>query len=274
MLEVYNQNLHTHGILCDGKDAYEDTVKRAIELGFDSIGFSGHSYMAYSPSHSMSIEGTEKYKKEIYRLKEKYKDQIDVFCGIEFDMYSSDPLEGYEYIIGSLHYFHIGDEYVGFDRSPDEVQSVIDNYFGGDGMKYAKLYYEKLAELPSYCKCDIVGHMDLVAKHVETRKYFDTTSPEYHKYVTDAIDALAGKVTAFEINTGGIPRGYRTKPYPEPFILKELHKRGCNIVISSDCHDNRYLNCAFDKCMKMAKECGYQEVLKLTRDGFKAFPIV
>ena len=43
--KMYPQNLHTHGIYCDGKDDYEDTVKRAIELGLSSIGFSGHSYM-------------------------------------------------------------------------------------------------------------------------------------------------------------------------------------------------------------------------------------
>lgn len=274
MLTVYNQNLHMHGVLCDGKDSYESTVKRAIELGFDSIGFSGHSYMAYSPSHSMSIEGTEEYKKEIYRLKEAYKGIIDVYCGIEFDMYSSDDLKGYEYVIGSFHYFKFGDEYVGFDRGPDEVQRVIDQYFDGDGMRYAKLYYEKLAEMPKYCpNCDIIGHMDLVAKHIESRHYFDNASAQYKRYVEDCIDALAGKVKAFEINTGGITRGYRSTPYPEPFILKALKERNCSIVISSDCHDNRYLNYGFDHCLELARECGFREVLKLTPKGFEAFPI-
>ena len=40
---MYLQNLHTHGKMCDGKDEYEDIVKRAIALNFDSIGFSSHS---------------------------------------------------------------------------------------------------------------------------------------------------------------------------------------------------------------------------------------
>jgi len=274
MLTVYNQNLHTHGTFCDGKDSYESTVKRAIELGFDSIGFSGHSYMAYSPNYSMSIEGTEAYKKEVYRLKEAYKGIIDVYCGIEFDMYSSDELKGYEYIIGSFHYFKIGDEYVGFDRSADEVQRVIDNYFDGDGMRYAKLYYEKLAEMPKYCpNCDIIGHMDLCAKHIESRHYFDNGSETYKRCVEDCIDALAGKVKAFEINTGGITRGYRATPYPEPFILRKLKEHGCSVTISSDCHNNQYLNYGFDHCLDLVRECGFKEVLKLTPKGFEAFPI-
>jgi len=270
----YNQNLHTHSLFCDGKNSCEDTVLRALELGFDSLGFSGHSYMAYSPSYSMSVEGTEEYKREIARLKEKYRDQLDIFCGIEFDMYSSDPLEGYDFVLGAFHYLHIGDEYVGIDRSADEVQRIIDVYFQGDGLKLAKAYYEGLAQLPRYAgKLDIVAHMDLIAKHNYSRGYFDTDSKEYRSYVMDAIDALTEKCRIFEINTGGIPRGYRSVPYPDPFVLKELCRRGCGIVISSDCHDNRHLNCQFDECLELARACGFKEVLKLTKKGFSPLPI-
>lgn len=44
------------------------------------------------------------------------------------------------------------------------------------------------------------------------------------------------------MNTGAIARGYRTTPYPAPFILKELKNLGCGIIISSDCHDKLQLN--------------------------------
>ena len=272
MLNTYTQNLHTHGVLDDGKDTYESTVKRAIELGFDSIGFSGHSSTSYS-KHSMSIEGTNEYKKEIARLKEQYADKIDVFCGIEFDMYSSDDLRGYDYVIGSLHYFHMKDEYVGFDRSADEVKRIIDTYFDGSGIQFAKMYYETISQLPQYGKCDIVGHLDLVAKQNETCHFFDITSKEYKKYVLDAIDVLTQKIGIFEINTGGVVRGYRKTFYPDAFILKSVKERNGNIVISSDCHDNRYLNYGFEDALNLARECGFKEVLKLTKVGFVPVPL-
>ena len=69
----YLQNLHTHSTYCDGRDTLEEMVQRAIELNFDSIGFSGHSFMHWAPTRSMSLAGTEQYKKEIGQLKEKYK---------------------------------------------------------------------------------------------------------------------------------------------------------------------------------------------------------
>ena len=83
---MYPQNLHTHGTMCDGINDYEDTVLRSIELGLTSIGFSEHSCMPYSPSGGMSAQTTEAYKVEINRLKVKYANTIDVFCGLEFDM--------------------------------------------------------------------------------------------------------------------------------------------------------------------------------------------
>ena len=267
-MKVYTQNLHTHGVLCDGKDDYESSIRRAMELGFTSIGFSGHSYMSYAPSHSMSVEGTEEYKKTVRALAEKYKGRIDVLCGIEFDMYSEDPLTGYDYIIGSVHYLKVGNEFVGFDRGADEVERVIDVYFDGDGMKYAKKYYETLCELPKYAKSDIIGHFDLITKHVETRSFFDTASKEYRACALEALHTLKEACSVFEINTGAISRGYRTTAYPEPFLLKEMKALGCGIVISSDCHDNRFLDCHFGEALDMARACGFTEVLTLEKSGF------
>ena len=167
MLTKYNQNLHTHSTFCDGKDSPESTVLRAIELGFDSIGFSGHSYMSFSPIYSMSLEGTEEYKKEIARLKEDYKDKIDIFCGLELELFSECTLEGYDYIIGSVHYLKIGDEYFGFDRAANDVKEIIDKCFGGNGLEFAKAYYRMLPLLLERGKIDIIGHFDLITKNCE-----------------------------------------------------------------------------------------------------------
>ena len=56
----YKQCLHTHSILCDGKDTLEEMVLTAIEKGFDSIGFSGHSFMDIYAEFSMSEEKVAK----------------------------------------------------------------------------------------------------------------------------------------------------------------------------------------------------------------------
>ncbi len=265
----YLQNLHTHTRYCDGKDTPEEMVKTAIEKGFTSLGFSGHSYMHFSPNYAMSIEGTEAYKREIRSLQEKYRDKIDLFCGLEFELYSKVDLSGYDYLIGSAHYFKIDGKHVGFDRSAEAVQTVIDEHFHGDGMAYARAYYEQLATLPSYGKFDILGHFDLIAKHVETRDFFDPNSPKYLSWAYEAMDALKGKIPFFEVNTGAIARGYRTAPYPAIPLLKGLLERGFLPVISSDCHDKNKLDCYFQESEELLRFCGARERYILTKEGFQ-----
>lgn len=267
------QNLHTHTTYCDGHDTPEEMILAATRKGFSSIGFSGHSYMHYAKGHSMSEQGTEDYKQEIRALKKKYDGVIDVFCGLEFDMYSEIDLSGYDYLIGSVHYFRIGDGYVGFDRSAEVVEGVINTYFGGDGMRYAKAYYESVAHLPEYGDIDILGHFDLITKHMEKRHFFDPASPEYLKAATEAIDALRGKIPLFEVNTGAIARGYRTTPYPTLPLLKEFRDHGYGAVISSDCHDTRMLDCAFDDATALLAAAGFTERYILTKRGFEAVPL-
>ncbi len=269
----YKQNLHTHSTFCDGKDTPEEVVKTAISLGFDSIGFSGHSYMHYSKMHSNMPDRTEEYVKEVNRLKEVYKNQLKVFCGIEYDMYSDLDISEFDYSIGSVHYFKLSGEYVGFDRDDKEVERVINEYFGGNGMAYAKAYYEHLAELPCCGKFDIIAHYDLITKHSETRSFFDENSKEYMNYAISAMEALKGKIPFFEVNTGAIARGYRTTPYPTPAILKELKRLGFGAIISSDCHDVSKLDCGFDNAEELLRECGFRQVYILTEKGFEPMDI-
>ena len=266
----YYQNLHTHSTYCDGKDSIEGMIQKAIGLGFDSVGFSGHSYMFYAPDHSMSLTGTEEYKKEVRAMKEKYKGQIDIFCGLEFDMYSEIDLSGYDYMIGTAHYLLIDGKHVGFDRTAPVVAGIINDYFGGDGMKYAKAYYETLAQLPNFAKTDILGHADLICKFSEKENFFDVDSPVYQKYALDALDALTGKIPFFEVNTGAISRGYRTTPYPHPFILKYLKEHGWGACISSDCHDGNFLKQSFDDSAELLKSAGFKEIYILKDTGFEA----
>ena len=264
------QNLHTHTKYCDGKNTPEEMIGYAMKKGFDSLGFSGHSYMFYSEEHSMSLSGTEQYKNEIRQLKQKYAGKMNIFLGLEFDLYSVIDLSGYDYLIGAAHYLKIGDSYVGFDRGADEVRRVIDTYFGGNGLSFAKAYYRTLSTLPEYGTFDILAHFDLITKNSEKTFLFDMDSKAYLDAAFEAIEALTGKIPFFEVNTGAIARKYRTSPYPSVPILKEFKRRGWGATISSDCHDGQYLDCAFENARTLLAECGYTEQIVLTPNGFTA----
>ncbi len=266
------QNLHMHSTFCDGRDTPEETVKVALERGFSGIGFSSHSYMYYTPTFAtpMKAPGDRAYRAEIRRLQKAYEGRIDVFCGLEFDIFSKVDVDDYDYIIGSVHYLKIGDEIVGFDRSAAVVKGVIDTYFGGDGMAYALAYYRTLAELPQYGKFDILGHFDIITKHADQVTFFDEDAPIYRHAAIEAAEALAGKIPLFEVNTGAMSRYGRRVPYPPLFLLRELRRLGLGAVITSDCHDNRYLDFGFETARALLAEAGFCERYILTKNGFAA----
>lgn len=270
----YRQCLHTHSVLCDGKDTLEEMVLTAIEKGFHSIGFSGHSYLEETGQYSMDDKDTAVYKAEIARLQQCYGDRIRIFCGLEKDNYTKVSTDGYDYLLGSVHLIHYNDDVLFVDWSADRVRAQIDKHFGGDSVAYAKAYFDAVKELPDYGSFDILAHFDLLTKFNEQQPgLIDTESPVYRAAAVEALEYLAGKVKYFEVNTGAISRGYRSTPYPAPFILKEMKRLDFGAVISSDCHDRNFLDCGYEDAVRVLKEAGFTEHYVLMDAGFVAIPL-
>ncbi len=271
----HKQNLHTHTTYVDGKDTPEELIVEAISKGFDSIGFSEHSFIPYANNgrapegKQLTADQTVLYKREILGLKAKYRGEIGVFCGLEYDFHSGLDVDGFDYIIGSVHCLDADGGAVNFISGNDNPDSHIKYYFGGDGLKFAKAYYENVARLPEKTNCDIIGHFDVITRNNQRDKFIDTTSKTYLDLGLEAIHALKGKVPFFELNTGAIPRGYTSAPFPQFEFLKEFERLGFGVIITSDCHDKDYLDYFFDEAREIVKAAGFKSKWILTDGGFK-----
>ena len=96
-------NYHTHTKYCDGKNTVDEMVQKAIELGYTSLGFSGHVYAYFANAWCMTKQGTVNYINDVAAAREKYKDKINIYCGIEQDYFAMDDGHKYDYVIGSVH---------------------------------------------------------------------------------------------------------------------------------------------------------------------------
>ena len=269
-IAVSKQNLHIHSTYCDGKDTPEEIVLEALARGFNSIGFSEHTYNKYSTyHHQMMPEEMEAYRADVLAVKAKYEGKIDVFCGLEDEYFSEVSRQGYDYLIASLHYLDVGDTVKGFDGGLESTIDYINTYFGGSGMAFARKYFETLAQFPKKGQYDILGHFDLITKNNEKGRFIDITSKEYLDMGFAAIHELQGKIPLFEVNTGAISRGYRTAPYPCLEFLKEFYRCGFGVLITSDCHDKTYLDCAYEEAEALIRQAGFRSKWILTKDGFK-----
>lgn len=261
---MIKENFHTHTTFCDGKNTAEEMVLAAIDLGFTTLGFSGHSQI-FNSFWSMTKEKEIAYYQEINNLKQKYQGKIKVFCGIEQDMVSPPFMHEYDYVIGSKHRIKFNGEYYGVDSSKEDVRTYVNEFFDGSFEKYAKNYYEDLVNVVEVTKADVIGHVDLITKFVEV--YNIALSDEYYRYAEDCIKQLIKAEKPFEINTGAIGRGYRTTPYPDKKLLKIIYANGGKIMINSDCHDKTKLECGFEMAENLAKEIGFKKRAIITERG-------
>lgn len=242
-------DLHVHTSYCDGKSSPEEIVLCAVSKGMSVLGFSGHSYTFFDENYCMSREGTQKYKAEISSLKEKYKGKIKILCGIEQDFYSEESTEGYDYVIGSVHYIRMprgkkvsgcpefGDyTYIPADESAEITRAAAEEYFGGDIYALAEKYFETEAQIIDRTGADIIGHFDLLTKFIEKDPYLDVDNLRYEAAWEKAADRLLKTGKVFEINTGAISRGYRTSPYPSLKIQDYIIEKGGKFIMSSDSH--------------------------------------
>lgn len=181
---------------------------------------------------------------------ERYGGKIKILCGIEQDFYSEEPTEGYDYVIGSVHYLRTGGEYIPVDESPELLRAAAEKYFRGDFYALIEEYYRTLARVVEKTGADIIGHFDLIAKFNEGGALFDETDPRYLAAAQKAADILLKTGRPFEINTGAISRGYRTSPYPSLALRDYIRQKGGSFVISSDSHAKETLCFGFDTLEK------------------------
>lgn len=247
--------------------------ERAIECGFNSIGFSRHACTDRKSIYTKGGEAIVQYMKTSAELKKQYEGKLDIFCGVEYDLFSIDPLDEYDYVIGSFHYLVKDGIRVAFDRKPDDVKALVDEYFDGNGMAFARSYYEQIVGIVKH-KPDIIGHFDLVTKHAKTLSLFDEDSKEYKALAIEALREIAKTVNVFELNVGCVARGYRDTPYLADFLVKELKSLDCQITISSDCHNKDFFNSDWNMAVNRLLDCGYKNIVILTKDGFREEALV
>ena len=85
MIEII-ADMHTHTVHSHGTGTVEDNVKAAISAGLQQIVISDHG-----PQHLFyNIKDVDAYLKDIDAMRKKYKNDIEVLAGVEFNLLSED----------------------------------------------------------------------------------------------------------------------------------------------------------------------------------------
>jgi len=259
-------NFHSHTTYCDGKHSAEEMVLSAISKGFDSFGFSGHGYTDFDLSYCM--KNTDEYIKTVKSLKEKYKDKIQVYLGVEEDAYCPVKNRGdFDYIIGSCHYITKDSKYYAVDHSKENFLEIL-KLFNFDLAAIAENYYSFFVNYINIRKPDIIGHFDLITKYEEVLDLDFKNDNKYKEIVVKYLKEALKSDCIFEVNTGAISRNCRTTPYPDEKLLHVLKKEGGKLILSSDTHHKDTIDCQFSETRSLLKDIGFKYVYTLYNNEF------
>lgn len=259
-------DFHTHTTYCDGENTPREMVEAACRMGYTDFGFSSHADCSFCVKDlRLSGELFERYKAELSELKDEYAGKINLYIGVELDCIG--PVLEAEYTIGSTHFLYRNGEYIAVDKGREFLTDAVQRLWNGDWYAFARDYFELESNVYDRTHCDIVGHFDLLTKFNEGYVDFDESCDAYLEPALAAMKKLNSQGLPFEINTGAISRGFRTQPYPNKILLKELRNMGGRIMINSDCHRADHIGFCFDQAARLAAECGFTHTLVLAPGG-------
>ncbi|MCE5343565.1 MAG: PHP domain-containing protein [Eubacteriales bacterium] len=269
-------NAHTHTTYCDGKSTVAEQLATAQALGFVSLGFSSHAMQGFDWKYCMSVEGQQAYLTELRALQNRQAVAglaPKIYIGIEQDALVPEEQKArnhanFDYIIGSTHYFPepLQGVWVAVDGDPELLRRCVTERFGGDALSMAEAYYRLHAQAIRQDAPDIIGHFDLVRKYAAVIG-LDTGCTAYHETALTALESAYAGCRLLEVNTGGIARGYEQTPFPAGFLLDAWRELGGEVTLTSDCHDARYMDCAFEATATMLKARGFRRLLRLGTGG-------
>lgn len=224
-------NYHTHTVRChhaDGKD--EEYVLKAIEAGYEEIGFSDHCAWPYENGFvsymRMIPEQIGEYAESVKGLREKYKDKIRIRLGWECEYFGQhiewlrDTVKkyGFDYIILGHHYspYEIGGFYTGGSTTREEIESYRDDLLSAMD-----------TGLYSY-----IAHPDLFLKD------YGLFDEDAERVTREIIKKAVETDTPLEYNLLGLSRSKAEgrAGYPYPDFWRIAGEMGAKAVVGIDAH--------------------------------------
>ncbi|MCQ2489544.1 MAG: histidinol-phosphatase HisJ family protein [Clostridia bacterium] len=256
-------NFHTHTTYCDGECSAQEMLEAAIAQNMEAIGFSVHSHLDSEPDWTIDKNEMQLYVGELSNMQGDYEPKIRVLIGIEQDYWSREEdcdIEGIEYKIGSVHSLIEEDTtWSSVDYKPENTATCRDKYFDGDIYKMVERYFELVGDIYERTHCNIVGHFDLITKfnnlpNNEYNLFIDVNDERYINAEQKALEKLSKAPVIFEINTGGMSRGYTTAPYPSERVLQYLGEHKIPVIFASDAHTTDTLLYGRDEVLKLVEK--------------------
>lgn len=259
---MIKSTFHTHSRFDDGQEELEDYIKKALEKNFQVFGFSAHAPVNFKSDWHMKQSCFDEYVDTINLLKKKYKNDIEIYTGLEADYYDGctdwRKKRGIDYTIGAVHF--LIDEKTGqampIDGTRKEFESTLEEGFSNDIHALFRAYFVEIREVLMKMTPNIIAHLDVIRKNNTNNDFFDEDDDIYREEILKTLDIISLTNTIVEVNTGGISRGYVKSPYPSIWILEACRDMDIPIMLNSDSHHPNNIDYYYDEAYDILKSTG------------------
>ncbi len=249
-----NANYHTHTHRCHHASGTErEYIEKAIRLGITDFGFADHvPYIfpdkSYIDGAKMSMDDAPEYFNTLLKLKEEYRDKINIYIGFEAEYYEScfeqtlNELLKYplDYLILGQHRIGDWNTKIVFEKNTDEND--------------LKRYVDTVISAISTGKFSYIAHPDVIN--------FQGDSTIYEKQMHRLCVAAKHQNIPLEINLLGATTN---RHYPSERFFRIAGEVGNNVIIGRDAHspDMLYNEQGMEKCLEIIDKFSLNLISKL-----------
>lgn len=260
------KNYHTHTERCHhayGSD--EAFVKKAISEGYKKLGFADHAPWHYKndyhPTMRMEWDQFPDYKESVLKLKEKYKDQIEILLGLEAEYFPEMMDEmldlcidnGIDYLVFGNHFY-----------KTDEIHI----YYGNCSPRYLPHYFEDAKAGLKTGMYSYLAHPELIF-----RNRYLKWNKNLEKAFSELIDLCIELDLPVEYNVLGYQANQQMghEEYPKTEFWQMAAKKGVKAIIGMDAHEPTDLDHKlYEKAYQYLTDLGIEVVDEIKRPDFKA----
>lgn len=228
-------------------DSLEEIVRLYIAKGFPWVGITEHApgisqELLYPDQRAAGFtpeflyDRFARYIQECRQLKDKYRNDIQIFAAMESETYRGykhfipSLIETFQpdYIVGSVHFV----DDMGFDYSREQYDRTAAALGGKDAL-YCR-YFDLQYEMIRFLKPSVVGHFDLI--RIFDPEYKERLlHPEIMTRIERNLDLIKELDLIMDFNLRSLLKG-ADEPYISRVILEMARKMEIAVVPGDDSH--------------------------------------
>lgn len=248
-------DFHLHSSFSsDSKSPMEIMIQKGILLGLPAMCFTEHMDLDFPEGELSFLVDLPEYEKTFYALKEKYKEQIRLYFGLELGLQPHLKEE-----IPALAASHDFDFLIGSTHVVDHMDPYNKEYYEGrsEEKAYTRYFEVLLKNLKTFSCFDTCGHIDYVVRY-GPNKNAEYSYSKYGDLLDEILKVLVEKGIGLECNTAGFKYGLG-HPNPTEEILVRYRELGGEILtLGSDGHAPEHIAYDFSRTAALLKDCGYK----------------